>query len=787
MKNISIFILFTLILNACITSVSMQEADRFYAQGEYAVADKLYAESDKKVPDAIRKRAKCKYKMRDLQGAVLLYQNADKTNFEPEDWKNFMDALNQIGRGAEVEAMMLQSGVNNDSLKTAVNRTFPNVASATVKDMAWNPNGYAFSPTVVCDRTYYIGNDRKVKHYQDIYEGDHSSYLDIRSINPDLSEKTPIPLHWINSGQHEGPFTVNADASKIIFTRNSTQSVIKKEAGAGYPQLYIMERIQGKIFKNRWSKAKKLSFCTEKAAYMHPFFNSDATQLYFSSNKSEGNGYDIFVSTYDASTGTWSEPTPVPDGVNTTGNEVFPTIVDEILYFSSDARAGMGGLDVYGYNLQTKKIFDPASPINSRRDDFSLVKAGFSNSMWYVSSNRLTSDGKDNVLKLEFLPGTFAKVKFVDGDTMNKTNLAYRKVTVKSSVINDDRGKKHDLNRNEEIYINVDSTLNFTIDSFEVAYMNQFEKLPLPFMVGNVEIELKRNLWPEGKGPQDSTLVADKGGSVDNTGGDGKGNDGKGNDGEGKGGKGNDGKVDEGQGSGSLGDKNGGNGKGPKGNIIIKDNGTLEEKVDDKFMNIRLVDEEFLVVAGAFRKTSKVDEFITELQALGYSQAKRGGIHNGLNYVIYGSAKSREDAMTLLVDARKHNPDAWIKRQTLDMSKNDAVADILTATDIKPIEAIFISSELSDKSKYYVAMNKNNVVVVAKGFYGPRCLTDPDAQVIGKYIISPEKGLVVDFGDGLVRWKATVNKSGNVTQISGVLPGQTSTVVLQFLASLKGI
>jgi hypothetical protein len=244
---------------------------------------------------------------------------------------------------------------------------------------------------------------------------------------------------------------------------------------------------------------------------------------------------------------------------------------------------------------------------------------------------------------------------------------------------------------------------------------------------------------------------------------------------------------ESGEGGANGGGKNGGSGKGPKGNIIIKDNGKLEEKVDDRFMNIRLIDEEFLVVAGAFRKTSKVDEFITELQSLGYTQAKRGGIHNGLNYVIYGSAKTREDAMTLLVDARKHNPDAWIKRQSMDMSKNDAVADILTATDIKPIEAIFISSELSDKSKYYVAMNKNNVVVVAKGFYGPRCLTDVDAQMIGKYIISPGKGLVVDFGDGLMRWKATVNKSGNVTQISGVLPGQTSTVVLQFLASLKGI
>jgi len=163
-------------------------------------------------------------------------------------------------------------------------------------------------------------------------------------------------------------------------------------------------------------------------------------------------------------------------------------------------------------------------------------------------------------------------------------------------------------------------------------------------------------------------------------------------------------------------------------------------------------------------------------------------VHNGLTYVVYGSAKNRQDAMTLLIDARKHNPEAWIKRQTNEMNKDrDVIADIITAPDLKPIEAIFVSAELDDKSKYYVALNKNNVVIVAKGFYGPKCLTDPDSRVQGKYLISPEKGLIVDFGEGLVKWKANVNKTGNVTQISGVMPGQTSVVVMQFLATLKGI
>jgi hypothetical protein len=226
----------------------------------------------------------------------------------------------------------------------------------------------------------------------------------------------------------------------------------------------------------------------------------------------------------------------------------------------------------------------------------------------------------------------------------------------------------------------------------------------------------------------------------------------------------------------------------PIRNIIVKDNGSVENAKDDRYMNIRLVDDDYLVVAGAFRRTNKIDAFIKELKDAGYSQAKKGGVHNGLTYVIYGSAKNRTDAMTLLIDARKHNPEAWIMRQA-GGSTNDqkGVSDVVTAGDLKPIEAIFVSSELDDKSKYYVALNKNNVVIVAKGFYGPKCLTDPDARVQGKYLISPEKGLVVDFGEGLVKWKANVNKQGNVTQISGVLPGQTSVVVMQFLATLKGM
>ena len=610
LKYFSLIMGVVMLLGACTTNMYVKEAKRLYDGGEFGKADAYYAKAEAKIPDATKMRARCKFKMRDIQGSVLLYQSADKATFEAEDWKNFISSLNQIGRGSEIQAYLVQSVIQNDSLLASLAKTHPEVTTAKSADMAWNSNGYAFCPVVIEERTYFVGNDRNVKHYQDVYGGDISSYLDIRSVEKDLSDKNPLPLNKINSGQHDGPIAVHPDHNKVVITRNAPFS---KKPGGGRPQLYEVQKIRG-----RWRKAKRMNICKESGSFMHPAFNEDGSVLYYSSNKAEGNGFDIYFSTRD-SIGNWSDPQVVPD-INTSGDEVFPSFVDGILYFSSDSRAGMGGMDIYGYDLKTRKIFWPAAPVNSRRDDFNLVKAGFSNSLWYVSSNRLSADGRDNVIKLEFLPGTFSKVHFFEKGKP-EVKLSFRKSNVKSSVNGkDDRGRNYDLDINGNIYLNLDSTLSFAVDSFEVAQIKEYKKLPLPFMVGSMDIELTRNVFPE---------------------------------------------------EGEL-----ANGKNkPVRNIIVKDNGTVENTKDDKYMNIRLVDDEYMVVAGAFRRSNKIDAFIKELKDAGYSQAKKGGVYNGLNYVIYGSAKNRQDAMTLLIDARKHNPEAWIKRQTVGMEKDqkDAV------------------------------------------------------------------------------------------------------------------
>ncbi len=121
-KRILFFASIILIYSACSTKMNVQEAKRRYDAGEYAMADRLYGLAEKDVPDATRMRARCKFEMKDIQGAILLYQSADKATFESQDWLNYCNALQQIGRGAEVPALMLQAGITNDTLNTMVTR-----------------------------------------------------------------------------------------------------------------------------------------------------------------------------------------------------------------------------------------------------------------------------------------------------------------------------------------------------------------------------------------------------------------------------------------------------------------------------------------------------------------------------------------------------------------------------------------------------------------------------------------------------------------------------------------
>lgn len=166
---------------------------------------------------------------------------------------------------------------------------------------------------------------------------------------------------------------------------------------------------QGKINANTISNIKQIFFSKtpKNGNLMHPTVNSDGTKLIFASNAEVENGtYDLYLAQRNNANSEWQIAQKITN-LNTVGNEVFPVINnDDYLYFSSDAREGYGGLDIYKVKLSDLSTSTPeiellGYPINSSSDDFGMMtdKAGVTG---YFTSDRQVEN--DNIYSFEYNP-----------------------------------------------------------------------------------------------------------------------------------------------------------------------------------------------------------------------------------------------------------------------------------------------------------------------------------------------------------------------------------------------
>jgi hypothetical protein len=150
----------------------------------------------------------------------------------------------------------------------------------------------------------------------------------------------------------------------------------------------------------RWSAPRKI-FYERNYSTGHPAINPEGTIIYFSSNRPGGyGGSDLYRSEYN--NGKWSEPVNAGPQINTTGNELFPSLdMDGTLYFSSDGHGGLGGLDIFKSSTRTYgDVVNLGYPINSHRDDFGMAFKTDTNK-GYFSSNR---NGQDRIFRFRMKP-----------------------------------------------------------------------------------------------------------------------------------------------------------------------------------------------------------------------------------------------------------------------------------------------------------------------------------------------------------------------------------------------
>jgi outer membrane protein OmpA-like peptidoglycan-associated protein/tetratricopeptide (TPR) repeat protein len=207
-----------------------------------------------------------------------------------------------------------------------------------------------------------------------------------RKINSKFNESTPV-------------FT--QDGKTMYFTRNN---FLEGKRGRDSNKITLLKLYKATLNSDGvWSDITELPFNSDNYSVAHPCLSVDEKTLYFASDMPGSYGQsDLFRVSINADN-TYGTVENLGPRVNTEGRETFPFISsDNELYFASDGRPGLGGLDVFVAKIEIDESFydiqNVGEPINSKQDDFAYI-INSKNKNGFFTSNREKGKGEDDIYR----------------------------------------------------------------------------------------------------------------------------------------------------------------------------------------------------------------------------------------------------------------------------------------------------------------------------------------------------------------------------------------------------
>jgi outer membrane protein OmpA-like peptidoglycan-associated protein len=409
-------LLFIVTIAGCTYPLKIKDGDTAYQQMQYAKAIDFYKKEINKTKSRVQKGrialkiADSYTRMNEPEKALPYYQQAWSGQAGLKSLEGKAVSLKMLERYDEAIETYLQLGEeigSNYEYRHEIRscelakqwQKESTSAAFTVEPLALNTRYADYAAYPVGEGNLLFSSDRFTGDKKDTYFWTGRGFSDIF-----LADEAGLQtgnsrfafLDKINTPLNEGTPFLNEAADEFFFTRCGEE----EQQGPRYCRIYSMNMTAG-----AWSDPTILSFCTGEFNYGHPSLSTDGQWLYFSSNDPLGRGgYDLYMAlrTVDG----WSEPQMLPASINTPGDEMFPWIDADTLYFSSDYHPGLGGLDMFkSHRLGKNGWSKPENlkpPINSGADDFHLVWEGFYNEtdslrQGYLSSSRPAETTGDNI------------------------------------------------------------------------------------------------------------------------------------------------------------------------------------------------------------------------------------------------------------------------------------------------------------------------------------------------------------------------------------------------------
>lgn len=416
--------------------VSATNADLLYEKQHYYDAAEMYEKLVKKQKDPEKKKeqitklANCYRQTSNFAKAVSNYRKVMEYYPDKPEYiyiyadllmsnDNYQEALNYL------EKYKLEvPGDRRTDKKIAICKEAMsiNIGGSRFKvnpadDVNSNYNDYC--PSVVNGNLYFT-SDRSGSTGGERYPRLGSYYSDIylSKISENGLSNPKAMGNTINSGENEGASAFNAEGTVMIYTRCH---------GKGFDSscaLLLTTKNAGS-----WSKPEAISFSVSSDyMYGHPTLSDNGKTLIFSSNVPGGEGgHDLYVSK-KLGPGKWSNPVNLGPKVNTSGDEMFPFLLDDrTLYFSSNGHPGFGALDVFVSINKKDRWRKPQNllpPINSGGDDFGICydKDNPELSTGYFSSNRKGTIG-DDIFRFDIVTPPLCEVCGTVYDAKTKKRL----------------------------------------------------------------------------------------------------------------------------------------------------------------------------------------------------------------------------------------------------------------------------------------------------------------------------------------------------------------------------